>query len=97
MTTDTTNLDIRRDDTDSRFEVVLDGQRAELSFTRLGDHITFHHTRVPKALEGQGIAGRMAHDALEYARAEGLRVEPQCPYVRSYIERHPEYQDLVAR
>ena len=53
------------------------------------------HTEVPAALSGQGIASRLAHEALEYARAHNARVVPACPFVRAYIERHPEYRSLV--
>jgi uncharacterized protein len=54
------------------------------------------HTEVPPALEGRGIAARLVQAALEHARAEGLRVKPACSYVRTYLKRHPEYQDLLA-
>ncbi|MGH2634003.1 MAG: GNAT family N-acetyltransferase [Tepidiformaceae bacterium] len=43
------------------------------------------------------MAGRLAVAGLDYARANGLRVIASCPYVHSYIERHPEYQDLVTK
>ena len=54
------------------------------------------HTVVPLALEGHGIAGRLARAALDYARDRGLSVVPLCPYVADYIGKHPEYEDLVA-
>jgi len=47
-------------------------------------------------LEGRGIGGRIVKTGLDYARAEGLKVVPQCSFVRGYIERHQEYADLVA-
>ncbi|HEX5689943.1 MAG TPA: GNAT family N-acetyltransferase [Roseiflexaceae bacterium] len=50
---------------------------------------------MPAALEGHGIASKMAKFALDEAQAEGLTIVPQCPFVRGYIERHPEYQSLV--
>jgi predicted GNAT family acetyltransferase len=53
------------------------------------------HTEVPEPLSGRGIASRLAHAALVYARENGLRVIPTCPFVRSYLERHPEFQELV--
>jgi predicted GNAT family acetyltransferase len=55
----------------------------------------FVHTEVPPAFEGRGIGGRLVKTALDDARRDGRRVVPKCPFVRSYIERHPEYADLV--
>ena len=64
---------------------------------RLGDGvITLVHTEVRDEYEGQGHAGRLARGALDDARSRGLKVVPSCPYVASYIEKHPEYADLVA-
>ncbi|NJL96000.1 MAG: N-acetyltransferase [Anaerolineae bacterium] len=57
--------------------------------------IYFTHTEVPPAHEGQGIAGKVVKAALEYAKAQNLRVVPICPYVVKYIQRHPEYQPLT--
>jgi len=78
-----------------RFSTTVDGHEAYLSFAEGGTRINLLHTFVPPELEGRGIAGQLARHGLEYARERGLRVVPDCPYVRSYIERHPEYQDLV--
>ncbi|MCA9910763.1 MAG: N-acetyltransferase, partial [Gammaproteobacteria bacterium] len=50
---------------------------------------------VPPAYEGQGIAARLAHAALEYAKEQGLKVNPVCPYVKAYLRKHPEYQSIV--
>ena len=57
--------------------------------------MTFTHTEVPYALQGQGIASRLVRGALEAARAEGLKVVPRCSFVSAYIARHPEFGDLV--
>ena len=57
--------------------------------------ITLVHTEVDPAHEGQGHAATLARGALDDARSRGLRVVPSCPYVASYIEKHPEYADLV--
>jgi hypothetical protein len=54
------------------------------------------HTGVPQALEGRGIAAALVGAALAHARAQGLRIRPQCSYVQVYMRRHPETQDLLA-
>lgn len=71
------------------------GQVAVLEYARGADRITLIHTGVPEALEGHGIAGRLAKTALDEARVQGLAVIPRCRYVAAYIRRHPEYAELV--
>jgi predicted GNAT family acetyltransferase len=78
-----------------RYEVRLGDARALLQYERKGDRIVFLHTEVPAALEGRGIGSALARGALDDARARGLSVVPLCPFVRAYIQRHPEYLPLV--
>ena len=93
---DSTPIDIVHNEGAQRFEAHVDGGFARCDYRRVGNVLQLHHTEVPVALEGQGIAGQLVKAALEYARAEGLRVAPYCSYVRSYLKRHPEYQTLLA-
>ncbi|HEX5919137.1 MAG TPA: GNAT family N-acetyltransferase [Nocardioides sp.] len=60
-----------------------------------GEVIRLIHTEVLPAFNGQGHAATLARSALDDARARGLTVRPDCPYVASYIKKHPEYADLV--
>ncbi|WP_304562342.1 GNAT family N-acetyltransferase [Sphingomonas immobilis] len=87
--------------TDNRFEqefvAETEGRRAVAAYQLDDGVMTFTHTLVPKALEGQGIGTRLVRFALDAARDEGLKVRPMCAFVRAYIERHPEYRDLVVR
>lgn len=78
-----------------RFEAHLSGQAAFVEYYRSGNELVLVHTEVPPALEGQGLAGKLAQGALEYARDQHLSVVPKCPFVASYIRKHPEYQELV--
>ena len=57
--------------------------------------VVFTHTEVFDGYEGQGIASRLVHDALDDVRRDGRRVLPLCPFVSSYIGKHQEYADLV--
>lgn len=79
-----------------RYELAVEGGTAVLSYTRDGDTLRLTHTEVPAELEGQGIGSRLVKQVLDRARAEGVKVAPWCPFVREYIDRHPEYRDLVA-
>ena len=79
-----------------RFEAGIDGLRAFITYSRFPGRIVFTHTEVPGPLEGQGLAAKLARVALDFARANHLRVVPLCPYVSGFIRKHPEYQDLVS-
>lgn len=81
---------------EQEFELDTPEGRAIAAYQREGDRIVFTHTEVPRALEGQGIGSRLVRAALDSARDQGLRVVPQCPFVRAFIERHSEYRDLLA-
>jgi len=81
----------------SRFEIRVGGQAAFIHYRRDQVRIVFIHTEVPPALEGQGIASRLARAALDFARENHLKVVPLCPFVSSYIRRHPEYEPLIGK
>lgn len=57
--------------------------------------ITLVHTEVDPEFEGEGIGSRLVAGALDDIRGRGLAVVPMCPFVRGFIERHPEYSELV--
>ena len=79
-----------------RYELPVDGATAYAAYERDGDVVTFTHTIVPPAIEGHGVGSRLIAAALDDVRAHGLRVVPQCPFVAAYIDRHPDYRDLLA-
>jgi predicted GNAT family acetyltransferase len=79
----------------SQFEYHDDGHVAIAGYQLRPDVIVLTHTEVPKELGGRGIGNKLATAALEYARASNLRVIPLCPYMASFIEKHPEYKELV--
>ena len=78
-----------------RFEIHVDGKIAFSKYFLAGEKIIIEHTEVPVELEGKGIAGRIVRTALDYARAQNLKVMPLCPFTAGFVHRHPEYQDLV--
>ena len=86
-----------RDNQDrERFEVFEDGQLAGFAqYIRRAGRLIFVHTEVSDEFEGQGIGSKLAAGALDAARAKGDHVVPLCPFIASYIERHPQYADLV--
>ncbi len=79
-----------------RYEARLDGELAGIiDYVLKHGRIALVHTEVMSAYEGRGIAGHLARFALDDARRRDLRVIPVCPYVKAYLERHPEDRDLV--
>jgi predicted GNAT family acetyltransferase len=79
-----------------RYEAVLDGALAGfLDYVVKHGRIALIHTEVPKAFEGHGVAAALTRYALDDARARGLMVIVICPYVRRYLETHPEDLDIV--
>jgi len=79
-----------------RYEMLVDGQTAFVTYELRGDRIALLHTEVPEALSGRGVASTLARLALEDVRRRGLSVIPECAFVGRFIERHPEFGDLVA-
>jgi predicted GNAT family acetyltransferase len=96
MSSENEQYTVTDNEAENRYEVHTEGEVAILTYQRQGGRIIFYHTEVPPALEGRGIAGMLAHNALEAARADGLEVVPLCPYVAAYIRRHQEYLPLVS-
>jgi predicted GNAT family acetyltransferase len=78
-----------------RFEVTIDGSAAFLEYHLKGDRLVLVHTEVPAELEGRGVGGLIVRAALDYAREQGLTVVPRCPFVKSYLERHPDEAERV--
>jgi hypothetical protein len=87
---------IRDEPRKHRFEIVVGGQVAGFTrYTREGDALALVHTEVDEAFEGQGVGSRLVAGTLAEMRRRGADVLPYCPFVRSYLKHHPEWQDLV--
>ena len=84
---------------DERYEARTDdGELMAVITYRLSPRwIALLHTKVQPAFEGRGIASRFAAWAFEDARSRGLKVVPNCPYIRAWLPRHPEVHDVLAR
>jgi predicted GNAT family acetyltransferase len=80
-----------------RYEVFVGDRLAGfVTYTADGSRMTLIHTEVAPEFEGQGLGRRLATGALEDIRARGMSVEPMCPFIRRFIQRNPQYADLVA-
>lgn len=87
---------VRRDEARHAYVLEADGHTAFAAYRIEGGHIVFYHTVVPEALEGRGIGSALVKGALEDVRSRGLKAVPLCSFVKGWIERHPEAQDLLA-
>jgi uncharacterized protein len=82
-----------------RYEIHVEGAPEPAGFAEFlldGDTITFTHTVIDDAYEGQGLGSRLARAALDDARSRGLRVVARCSFIAGWIEKHPDYADLLA-
>lgn len=80
-----------------RYELPAEGKLAVLEYEEKGkDVLVFTHTFVPPELRGQNIAAQLTRFALDDARSQGKKVQPQCSYVDSFMRRNQEYADLRA-
>ncbi len=81
-----------------RYEVTVDAHPVGFAEYRRDDgNVTFTHTEIDDAHEGQGVGSALAHQALDDVRARGLAVVPQCAFIAGWIDRHADYGDLVSR
>ncbi len=87
---------VRHDAGAARFATSVDGQQAHLDYRLEGEVMTITHTRVPEAISGRGIAGRLVRHALQHARDRQWRVDPVCSYADAWMRRHPEFDALRA-
>jgi uncharacterized protein len=79
-----------------RFELrVGDDVAGFAEYQHTGDALAFTHTVVEPQYEGQGIGSALARGALEAAREQGLSVLPHCPFIRGWIQKHPDHVELV--
>lgn len=79
-----------------RFELPVEGNLAIAEFVRFPGGVDFTHTLVPHELEGRGIGSALVRYILDYAAQQQLQVRASCSFVGAYIERHPDYQHLLA-
>ena len=88
--------EVRNNEAAKRYELEVDGQLAIAEYRLRPGRISFTHTEVPGALAGRGIGKKLVKAALDDARAKGLKVVPICPFVKHYIDTHPDEQDLLS-
>lgn len=93
-----TDLTLRKNTEAGRYEALIEDEVAGFAeYRTLGDGVVqLPHTLVEKRFEGHGVGSALARKALDDIAAQGLRVDPLCPFISAWIDRHPEYRRLVA-
>lgn len=91
------DVEVRRSDPAGRYEAVVAGE--VVGFAEFGqdrDVVVLPHTVIDDEVEGQGVGSALVRGVLDDLRKRGATVRPVCPFVRAWIEEHPDYQNLVA-
>jgi hypothetical protein len=81
----------------SHYELNVDGHIAFVDYRLRPDKIILVHTEVPSELGGRGVGSKLARGTLDAVRRRGLKADVRCDFLASYIQKHPEYADLVAK
>jgi len=81
----------------SRYELNVDGHIAFVDYRLRPDRIVLVHTEVPSELGGRGVGSKLARGTLDAVRKRGLKAEIRCDFLASYVQKHPEYADVVAK
>lgn len=93
---DKIDLELREDTGGHRFEGVADGEVAGyVQYHRLDDAIVLMHTQVSDGFAGRGVGGALARAVLDRLRAEGTPARLYCPFLRGWVDKHPDYADAV--
>lgn len=98
MTEELAEISLEEGDTKGRYVIRgPGGAEAEMTFTRVGEHlIIIDHTGVPDVFRGQGAGLRLVTRAVEDARAAGKKIIPLCPFAAAQFRRHPEWADVLS-
>jgi predicted GNAT family acetyltransferase len=91
------DVEVTDNEAEKRYEARVDGELAGVAFYDTADDlIIFTHTEVDESYEGKGVGSALARAALDDVRADGRRkVIARCPFIKGWIDRHPDYQDLL--
>jgi predicted GNAT family acetyltransferase len=87
--------EVRDNEEKRRFELVVDGHMAFAAYQASPGVVTFTHTESPKELAGKGVGSKLARGALDQVRARGLKAVARCPFIAGFIQKNPDYQDLL--
>lgn len=88
-------MEVLHDKKNNRFVINIDGLDSFVEYSVYENVIDLHHTYTPPQLRGKGLAEKVVRAAIEYAKENKLKVIPSCSYVAAFMQRHPEYSELL--
>jgi len=89
------SVEVRRNEGEEQFEAAVAGGEAVLTYAEQHGKLYLLHTEVPEEMEGHGVGSALVRAALDWAREKDVKVVPFCPFARTWLERHPQYHDMV--
>jgi predicted GNAT family acetyltransferase len=96
-TTRRSTMDVQHDESEHKFFAVIDGHEAHVTYRPVGDHTyDFEHTFVAPELRGRHVGDELVRHALDETLRRGFLFTPTCPFVQSFVEKHPEYRKGLA-
>jgi predicted GNAT family acetyltransferase len=87
------SVEIHNDEAAKQFYTTVDGHQAVIRYAKTGDVYDLEHTFVPEELRGRGLAEQLVLGTLTEIRKQGARFIPTCPYIQTFLKRHPEQRD----
>jgi predicted GNAT family acetyltransferase len=88
---------VRNDPEANRYEIREGDQLLGIvAYQHRGSTLVMTHTEVDQDAGRSGLGSSLVRSALDDVRSQGIKVVPLCPFVRGWIDRHPDYADLVA-
>ncbi len=88
-------MDVVENAAQNRFELSLDGGTALVAYRRDGERLVLVHTEVPAELSGQGVGSKLAKGVFELLRASGRKAVVRCEFLKGWLAKHPDYNDVV--
>lgn len=86
----------RDNEAGNRFELDVEGTTAFVTYRKSPDAITLVHTEVPPELGGKGVGSKLARVTLDAVRAQGRKLSVECDFIRNFMGKYPQYNDLLA-
>ena len=80
----------------NRFEAEIDGHQAIIEYSVKPNILILKHIEVDKELSGRGVATEMTESVLLEIELRGLKVIPECPFIKNYINKHPEWESILS-
>lgn len=88
-------MEVLHDKKNNRFVINIDGLDSFVEYSLNEKEMNLYHTYTPPQLRGKGLAEKVVRAAIEYAKENKLKVIPSCSYVAAFMQRHPEYSELL--